>query len=86
MEWSGEERRSCNVCIHHDKMDKNVSELHLAIYGNGDVTKSIYWMIQKNSEFIACVKRIFWPLVITSVVGVSSAVVNLLLNVYRHIQ
>ena len=86
MSWDGEERRNTSVCVHHDDLKSKLTDLHFAVYGNGDPKKSIYWMIQKNTEFIVCVKRIFWPLVITSIVGVSSTVVNLLINVYKHIQ
>jgi hypothetical protein len=83
--WDGIEHRKNFVCPAHCAMISNIEETHKAIYGNGDITKGLYWMTERNTEFIKTVKRIFWPCLITALMGAISAFCNFLINVHNHL-
>ena len=67
------------------KFEDKIVETHKAIYGNGDPKNGILWMTQKNSEFVTNVQKVFWPLVIASVIGTGAACVNFFISVFMHI-
>ena len=78
------ERRKCKVpmdCLYADQ----ILEMHKAIYGNGTPTKGLYWMVEKNTEFISTVRRVFWPLAIGAMMGSAAAIVNLLRSTMIHL-
>ena len=79
--WDGEERRKHQrPCIDVCMKDKEITEMHNAIYGNGDPEQGLLWMTRQNSNFILGINKVFWPLVIAGLIGAGSAVFNLLLD------
>ncbi len=91
--WKGEDRRKIHsICDLHCILTERITAMgikvdatHKAIFGNGDPTKSLYWMVEENTKFINTVKRIFWPLVTFSMIGVLSAFATLIKDVFFHL-
>jgi hypothetical protein len=93
--WKGEERRKSHMvcdlhCLVAQKIvdaDTKILSMHKAIFGTDeDPTTGLYWMAAQNNKFISLVSRVFWPLVISSLIGVSSAFVLFIRDVFLHIK
>lgn len=67
------------------KFENYMAETHKAVYGNGDPKHGLLWKMDKVLDFIHNIERIFWPLVISAMVGSGAAVLNLLGNTFLHI-
>lgn len=81
MPWDGVERRNFKpFCQEHDSMIEKVNEVHNAIYGNGNPKRGLYWLVNKNSDFIRTCERILWPVVTMGICGSMAAIANFILN------
>jgi hypothetical protein len=93
--WKGEERRKHNspICELHcllvlkiDAIEKKLDATHKAIFGpEENPTSGLYFMVSENTKFINTVKKIFWPIVTFSMIGVISAFANLVRGIIFHI-
>lgn len=84
-EWDGKERRSMKFCPEHDARVKRTEEVHKAIFGNGDVTKGLYWMVEQNTQFIRSVRQHYWVVIPIAMAGAIAAIVDFVTRLYKHI-
>jgi hypothetical protein len=75
-------------CSEHSRVEshvKLVETINEALFGGIHPENGIVWMVKKNTEFLDRLGKIFWPIVISAMVGAGSAFFIFVKDVFLHV-